>query len=250
MTLSKFDILGVKFNLINEKEVIELLLNYDYKNKNYICFPSTDTITLAEKNNTLQQILNNSFLTLIDGKFTELIARYKGKNAKVTSAFNILDTLLQSNLSHFFYGLSEEDIIILKAKLKEKYPEARILGFKSPPFLSLNEIKDNISVQSDFEFINSLKPDLIWLGISTPKQDYMAHYNLQNIDQGLFVCIGAVFLYMADLVNPGPSWVKKLGIKWLYRLIQEPKRLWKHTLLTSFDFIKLIIKETFKKKKS
>lgn len=245
MNLPKIEVLGIKFNYAPEKDITDFLMKYDYSNSNYICFPSTDTLALADKNSTLKTILNNTLLTLIDGKVTEVIARLKGKKAKVVSAYNLLDSLLQSNLSHYFYGLGEKDLEVFKSKINKKYPNANILGFKSPPFIGLEEIQNNKVINADFEEIKSLKPNIVWLGISTPKQDYIAYYNHNSLDKGLIICIGAVFLYMADLVNPGPKWVKNLGVKWLYRLAQEPRRLWKHTVTTTFDFFKLLVKRIF-----
>jgi len=240
----KKNILGVHFSPIGEGETISFLLKHNYNIKSYVCFPSTDTIALANNDEQLKHILNSALLTLPDGKVTEFLARIKRiKGIHTNSGLVILKALLKSDLSHFFYGLNEADLKIFKSKIIEMFPDAKILGFKSPPFVELHEIKNNKKIIKDINDIKTLGPDLVWIGISTPKQEYIANYYLPNLDKGVIVCVGAVFLYMAELIDPGPAWVKKLGIKWFYRLIQEPKRLWKHTLKFMFNFMLLLIKD-------
>jgi N-acetylglucosaminyldiphosphoundecaprenol N-acetyl-beta-D-mannosaminyltransferase len=242
--IERIDIFGTKFSNINIDEAFLLIKNYNFSIPNYICFPSTNTIAKAYKFKEFQSILNSGFLTIPDGKFTEIYARLKGFNKiRTISGYWLMDKLLQTNLSHFFYGADNYTLEELKKVILIKYPKANVLGYLSPPYLSLEEIYPNEIIIEQIKYINSLKPDLIWIGISTVKQDFLMSRYLKYLNHGLMLGVGAVFLYMAGIINKGPEWIKKLGLRWIIRLIQEPKRLWKSTVPSLLFFIKLATKE-------
>jgi N-acetylglucosaminyldiphosphoundecaprenol N-acetyl-beta-D-mannosaminyltransferase len=124
-----------------------------------------------------------------------------------------------------------------------------VLGYKSPPFVSAREIGSSSQVKADIEQINALKPDLVWIGISSPKQDYLMHHFYQHLDKSLMLGVGGVFLYFADESLRSPEWVKKMGLRWIYRLLKEPKRLWPKYFATikfltrnSPFFLRLLVK--------
>jgi N-acetylglucosaminyldiphosphoundecaprenol N-acetyl-beta-D-mannosaminyltransferase len=114
----------------------------------------------------------------------------------------------------------------LQKNLQVQYPNARILGFKSPPFVTTRDIAGNENIRADIEQINALKPDLVWIGISSPKQDYLMHHFHRHLDKSLMLGVGGVFLYFADGSLKSPEFIKKIGLRWAYRLSKEPARLW------------------------
>lgn len=117
MIPKKIDILGTHFSNTNLKEVVEFIKFKKFNEPNYVCFPSTNTIAKAHKDKKFQYILNNALLTIADGKFTQFYARmYGNKKIKSISGYWLMKELLQTNLSHFFYGCDDETL----AKLKKK----------------------------------------------------------------------------------------------------------------------------------
>lgn len=243
----RLDLYGLKFSNVNFKQTIDLIINYNFNNPDYICFPSTNIVAKVHKDEYLKTIFNSSFLTLADGKFTEYYFKLKGnKNIENISGFWLLRELLNTDLKHYFYGGSQNTLNKLKFKIEKDFPDAKVIGYSSPPFVKIEDIKDSEQIKNDILHINQLKPDLIWIGISNLKQDVLMHHFVKELDQGLMLGVGAVFLYMSGEVKKGPEWVKKLGLRWLIRVIQEPRKEWKKTVPSVLIFIKLFFLELLK----
>jgi N-acetylglucosaminyldiphosphoundecaprenol N-acetyl-beta-D-mannosaminyltransferase len=244
-TPERVDIFGTKFSAVDLDSATKFLTENAFDEPGYVCFPSTSSVSRAYKNRKFQQILNSSLLTLADGKFTEYYARMKGySGVKNVSGYWLMEKLLQTELTHYFYGCDDETLNKLKNKLSEKFPKAKILGFKAPPFVTAEEIKNNTQIAEDFFVINRLRPDLIWIGISGLKQDYLMHYFQNQLERGTMLGVGAVFLYHAGVVNKGPEILKRLALRWLYRLVQEPVRILKKNVAIPgmAHFLFLIVK--------
>jgi N-acetylglucosaminyldiphosphoundecaprenol N-acetyl-beta-D-mannosaminyltransferase len=161
-----------------------------------------------------------------DGKPSQIVGNLKGhKKVKTVSGFHLCNALLTTSLTHYFYGANKEVLMKIKNNLNSSFPNATILGFKEAPFVDENQIKNNLQIKKDIDHINSLKPDLIWIGLSSPKQDYLMHYFYHDFNKSLLLGVGGVFLYLSDEKMKSPEWVKKIGFRWLYRLAKEPARL-------------------------
>ena len=133
---------------------------------------------------------------------------------------------------HYFYGSTEETLKKLEESLKKDYPEVQIAGMYSPPFRPL-------SAEEDLEItkkINESHADFVWVGLGAPKQEcWMAEH--QGKINGFMVGVGAAFDYMAGNIERAPLWMQKMNLEWLYRLMQEPKRLFKRYFYTNTKFI-------------
>lgn len=245
MDINRFNVFGTQISRINLDKSYESLMNENVIGPGYLSFPSTGIVAKAYNDEVLRNILNNSLITFADGKITEFYTKLRGeKDIKNVSGFDLLGRLLDSEKSHFFYGLNDEQLKLLRIKIKADHPNSNVLGYKSPPFLSTKEIKDNTQIKNDIEEISQLKPNFIWIGISSPKQDYLMKNFVNKLDQGIMIGVGAVLLYKAGIVKKGPRWVKNIGMRWFVRLIQEPKSIWKKKdrLLGLGYFLYLIIK--------
>lgn len=237
----RFEVSGVKISDINLEKTIEYLKSYNFNNKGYICLPDLSVLTAAQKDTRLKEILNNSILTLPDGKPLELLGRIKGyKKVKTVSGYWLIKSLLDTEISHYFYGGTEETCKKLKDKLTELNPNSNIVGLSSPPFLNLEDIEGNPQMKQDIEEISKKDIDIIWIGISSPKQDYLMNYFHKELSHGIMIGVGGVFDYLAENKKISPEWVKKIGLRWLYRLAQEPKRLWKKYFLAFIGLFRLI----------
>lgn len=240
---TRFNIFGTHFSCLDLKGGFKIIVNHDFSKPGYVCFPSTNTIAEAFKDANLRDIYNTSFITFADGKFTEFYARLKGnKKLKNVSGFDLLNLLLQSNLTHFFYGLSPNQLFLLENTIRKEFPNARVLGYKSPPWINSGNVFPHPEIFKDIEYINELKPDLIWIGISYPKQEYLMKHYINYLKRGVMIGVGAVLLYRANIIKIGPRWIKNLGLRWLIRLIQEPKRLWRRMMPGIVNIIYLFIK--------
>lgn len=133
---------------------------------------------------------------------------------------------------HFFYGSKQEILELMEQKLNESYPGIQIVGMYSPPFRPLTEEEDASVIQ----MINESKPDFVWIGLGAPKQEKWMADHQGKID-GLMIGVGAGFDYYAGKLERAPEWMQMRNLEWLYRLIQDPKRLFIRYLRTNTNFI-------------
>jgi len=139
---------------------------------------------------------------------------------------------MDGSLSHFFYGSTEETISLLKENLEKKYPGMDIRGYYSPPFRELTAEEDEEIIR----MLNASGADLIWIGLGAPKQEkWMAAH--ENRLSGVMLGVGAGFNFFAGNIKRAPVWVRKIGMEWLYRLFQDPKRLFKRYFESNIKFI-------------
>jgi len=226
MNNKRFNFLGVNISVINPATAAQAVREYPFIRSSYVCFPDASVIKEANDDATLASILNTAYLTMPDGKPSQVVGRLQGhKTVSTVSGFHLCKEMLQSNLTHYFYGGSDEIIRAVQKTIESEYPQAKVLGYKSPPFIKTSDISTNEQIQKDIQAIEALKPNLIWIGISSPKQDYLMHHYHQQLSGSLMMGVGGVFLYLADGSLKSPEWVKKIGMRWAYRLLKEPKRL-------------------------
>lgn len=227
--------------------VTERIKNYPYNTSAHVAFPDASVLAMAQQDPQLKDILNKTWLTLPDGKPLEMVGRRFGfKKVRSISGYWLSRNLLQSELTHYFYGSTPEVLETMKRKFLEVFPDAKILGFKSPPFVDQNDLATDEQIIADLKEINSLSPHLLWVGLSSPKQDYLIHHHLHRLDATICLGIGGVFDYLSGRVEKSPEWVKKLGLRWLWRLLSEPKRLWRKYLqvfqFVAIPFVKAMIR--------
>jgi N-acetylglucosaminyldiphosphoundecaprenol N-acetyl-beta-D-mannosaminyltransferase len=225
--MEKFGFFGVYISATNLKDTITIINTYDFSQPDYVCFPDTYVVALSQNNEKLKNILNNARLTLPDGKPSVIFGKKQGhKNIDTVSGYWLCKALLDTSLSHYFLGSTDARLQRMMTRIGELYPRARIAGYSAPSFVTEHEALINTSLQEEFEMINNLKPDLIWIGISSPKQDYIMHNHLPLLKHGLMLGVGGVFDYLSEEVSKSPEWIKKIGLRWAWRLAKEPGRLW------------------------
>lgn len=135
-----------------------------------------------------------------------------------------------ADLTHYFLGASQECLNQLLIKLREKRPEIKIVGSRNGYFKSTDE--DAINAE-----INRLKPDLVWVGLGTPKQQDWIHRNKTKIKAGVLLAVGFAFDVNAGTKSDAPAWMGKCGVLWLYRFICEPRRLFKRYAVYNSVFL-------------
>ena len=146
---------------------------------------------------------------------------------------NICEAGVAQSVRHFFYGGGDGVAGTLKKNLEERIPGLNVVGTYTPPFRPLND-EENANL---IEMVKEFKPDIIWVGLSTPKQErFMAGY-LDRLDTTLMFGVGAAFDFHAGLVPQAPAWIQQSGLEWFYRLCKEPKRLWRRYLKNNPLFI-------------
>ena len=191
----------------------------------YMCVSNVHTTVTAFEDKEYCAVQNGGIMAIPDGGPLSTVAQKRGfKNMKRITGPSYMGEILkisvQRGYRHYFYGSTEETLEKLQKKLLDTYPGLQIAGMYSPPFRTLTEEEDKLAIEK----INQTKPDFVWVGLGAPKQErWMAEH--QGKLEGFMVGVGAGFDYFAGNIQRAPEWMQKNNLEWVYRLMQDPKRL-------------------------
>lgn len=232
------NIMGVSLAAINMKWLIDFTKKHIKElSGNYLCVSNVHTTVMSFENPSYCAVQNGGIMAIPDGGPLSSVGRKRGfSEMERTTGPDYLKEVLEISAKegyrHFFYGSTEETLEKLKTYLKENYSDVQIAGMYSPPFRALSKEEDQYIV----DVINESNADFIWVGLGAPKQEFwMAEH--QGLVQGFMVGVGAAFDYLAGNISRAPMWMQKANLEWLYRLMQEPKRLFKRYFYTNTKFI-------------
>jgi N-acetylglucosaminyldiphosphoundecaprenol N-acetyl-beta-D-mannosaminyltransferase len=212
--------------------------------RGYICVTGVHGIMEAQSDPELGRILNRSFLTTPDGMPTVWLGRLQGHPSmgRVYGPDYMLEMCrlsVERGYRHFLYGGNIGVARLLADNLRAQFAGIQIVGTYTPPFRNLNEAEEAELVA----MVSESKPDIFWVGLSTPKQErFMARY-IDRLDVKLMVGVGAAFDIHTGGIKDAPVWVKNSGLQWLHRLLQEPRRLWRRYLVNNPAFVVLTAKQ-------
>lgn len=232
------NIMGVDIAAIDMEWLLEYL-NRNVKNLSgdYICVSNVHTTVTAYENQEYCKVQNGGIMAIPDGGPLSSVGWKRGfKNMKRTTGPSLMGEIFKISAAegyrHYFYGSTDETLEKLYSVLTELYPGIQIAGMYSPPFRPMTEDEDRAIV----ERINETKPDFVWVGLGAPKQEkWMAAH--QGRVEGLMIGVGAGFDYHAGNIKRAPEWMQKSNLEWVYRLLQDPKRLFGRYWHTNTKFI-------------
>ncbi len=239
MMNQRINVLGVGISPIHMNSALEFLdSSLQKKDKGYVCVTGVHGIMEAQKDPEFKKILNRSLLNTPDGMPTVWVGKLQGFS-KVNRVYGpdlmlkVCEMSVLKNYTHFLYGGNPGVAEKLKTSLESRYPGIRVLGTFTPPFRNLNETEESqLTAQ-----VAQLKPDFFWVGLSTPKQEKFSARYLPQLEAKIFISVGAAFDIHTGRILDSPTWVKKTGLQWFHRLIQEPGRLWKRYLINNPKFL-------------
>lgn len=243
-------ILGVNIAITNMHDTINLIVEQiDELKGEFICLSNVHTTVMSQEDEEYRNIQNSAFLALPDGSPLALTQRLRGYHtAEQVAGPDLMPALWnateKTDIFHYFYGSTQETIEALEKKLKKDYPELKIAGMEAPPFRSLTEEEDEQAVKR----INDSGASILWVGLGAPKQEKWMYEHRGKI-KALMLGVGAGFDFHAGTVKRAPAWMRNHYLEWLYRLIQDPKRLWKRYVQTNAKFLLLSVKDAFVWKK-
>jgi N-acetylglucosaminyldiphosphoundecaprenol N-acetyl-beta-D-mannosaminyltransferase len=249
----KFAILGSNIDDLNSyREAYEVILNYlrTRNEPSYVTVNNVHTITEGLRDKKFKEIVNNSFLALPDGKPLSVIGKRKGIK-RVERIFGpaffekTLEWGVPENLKHFFFGSKQTTLDSLKKNVETRFPGIIITGSIAPPFRGFLTAEN----ERFLEEINYCEPDIVWVSLGAPKQEKWIYSNFKSLNKGLMIGIGAGFDYSAGNIKNAPEWMKNYSLEWIYRLKQEPARLWKRYLVSNSQFILFVTLELLGLKK-
>ena len=231
-------ILGVNIAVVNMDKLLDIITkNIDKLKGEYICVSNVHTTVMAYDNKDYLNVQNSSALSIPDGGPLSSVGRRRGHvEMKRTTGPDLLNEILKisvkNNYKHYFYGSTDETLDKLNKSIKEKYGDVNVVGMYSPPFRKLTSEEDDAIIK----MINDTKPDFVWVGLGAPKQENWMYEHKHKIN-ALMIGVGAAFDYLAGNIKRAPKWMQKLNLEWLYRLMQDPVRLFSRYLYTNFKFI-------------
>lgn len=242
MELTKCNIIGTDILVTNMEKTVALIEeNIEELRGKYICVGNVHTTVMAHDDAKYHEVQKNAAFVLPDGKPLSVYSRKHGfpEAERVTGPDLMLALFARRNgLRHYFYGSREETLELLREKMTAQYPHLEIAGMVSPPFRALNEAEDAAEVEK----INASGADIIWVGLGAPKQENWMYEHMDRVN-GVMIGVGAGFDYHAGNIRRAPMWMQKLSLEWLYRLFQDPKRLFKRYLVTNTRYLRLIHKK-------
>lgn len=233
------NVLGVGIDAIDMEQAVaacdELITR---ASRGYVCVTGVHGVMEAQIDAKLRSTLKGSFLTVPDGMPMVWVGRLQGhrKMRRVYGPDFMLEFCRHSvarGFRHFLYGGNDGVAEQLAVNLRRRFPGLEIVGTYTPPFRPLNA-QEELELE---QMVADCKPDVIWVGLSTPKQErFMAQY-LERLDTKIMVGVGAAFDIHTDRIKDAPMWMKSSGLQWLHRLLQEPQRLWKRYLVNNPIFL-------------
>lgn len=232
------NIMGVNIAAINMEWLLKYLdENIDHLHGDYICVSNVHTTVTSFEEPDYCAVQNGGIMAIPDGGPLSTVGRKRGyKNMKRTTGPSLMGEIFkitsEKGYRHFFYGSSQETLDLLEEKLNENYPGIQIAGMYSPPFRPLTDEEDVAIIK----MLNDAKADFVWIGLGAPKQENWMAAHQGKID-GLMIGVGAGFDYFAGNIERAPEWMQKWNLEWVYRLIQDPKRLFYRYWHTNTKFI-------------
>ena len=206
--------------------------------KGYICCANVHGVTEAQHIPELRRAYAESAMTVPDGMPLAWVGRWQGfrNMERVCGPDLMLEVFTRPEFNgktHYLYGGCELVAEELRDRLLDRNPQARIVGVRTPPFHDLTAAEEQELTQD----VAELKPDIVWVGISCPKQELLMARMLGKLDTKLMFGVGAAFDFHTGRIHDAAPWVKRAGLQWVHRLLQDPRRLWRRYLRNNPEFI-------------
>jgi N-acetylglucosaminyldiphosphoundecaprenol N-acetyl-beta-D-mannosaminyltransferase len=235
-------ILNTSISETSVEEVSEILTTCKYQ-KVAIC--NTNTVVRSYRDSILGEIINSFEIKTPDGfpiaKSSSIL--YKNNQKRVDGYNVFLSTIregLNKNTSHYFFGGTRNVLEKLIHRLEQDFPEINIVGSFSPPVGGFDELTEKKYI-SDMQ---NAEPDIVWVSLGFPKQEkFINDLQMKYSIESNLVGVGAVFEWVAGTKIKAPEFIANLGLEWILRLLQEPKRLFKRYFIDNFLFLYLISKQ-------
>ena len=244
-TAKRVDVLGVGISVTSMDDAVARITSWiENGERQYVCCTPVSGVMASQEDEVLPRIYEESGLTAPDGMPLVWAGRFAGAR-EISRVYGpdlmerVCALAAQRGWRSFLYGGEPGVPEELRDRLIERFPGLQVVGTYSPPFRPLTEGES----EEVTRLINESGAELVWVGISTPKQDvWMAEHAGRLDPPVVLVGVGAAFDIHSGRTKRPPRWMGPLGLYWLYRLLQEPRRLWRRYLIGNLSFIRAIIR--------
>jgi N-acetylglucosaminyldiphosphoundecaprenol N-acetyl-beta-D-mannosaminyltransferase len=243
---TRVNILGVGVSAIDMPMALETIEGWITRREpHYVCVTSVHGVMESHREESLRRIHNAAGLVTPDGMPLVWLSRLQGfSQVRRVYGPDLMLALCERSAAkgyrHYLYGGTNGIPEQLAAMLQQRYPGLRVAGTYSPPFRPLSHEEDEQVV----EMINEATPDIVWISLSTPKQERWMADHIERLTAPVLIGVGAAFDYHTGRKRQAPRWMQRSGLEWLFRLLMEPRRLWRRYLINNPSFVVLILLQT------
>jgi N-acetylglucosaminyldiphosphoundecaprenol N-acetyl-beta-D-mannosaminyltransferase len=233
------NVLDVNVSAIDLPRAVELADQWIAAGRpGYICMTGVHGVMEAKRDPELRAILNGAVLNAPDGMPMTWVGRMQGfREMDRVFGPEFMAALCRHSVErgyrNFLYGGKPGVAELLRANLERRFTGLQVVGTYTPPFGTLTEAQE----EGICGLIREARPHIVWVGLSTPKQERFMARSVDRLAAPLLVGVGAAFDFHAGLLSDSPHWVKRAGLQWAHRLLQDPRRLWRRYLRNNPAFL-------------
>ena len=244
----RMQILGITIDPLTMKETVDAVEQYVLKKHPlHLMGVNADKINQCYEDEKIKKIVNESGIINADGASVVLASKFLGapvpeRVAGIDLMQNLLELSNKKGYSVYFFGAKEVILQDMLKAFKQRYPDLDVVGYRNGYFSPEDEEK----IQED---IKDRKPDFVFVGITSPKKEYIIQSFMDNGINAVFMGVGGSFDVLSGHIKRAPLWMQKLNLEWLFRVANEPKRLFKRYFVGNVTFIKRVLDEKRKSKK-
>jgi N-acetylglucosaminyldiphosphoundecaprenol N-acetyl-beta-D-mannosaminyltransferase len=237
--IERVNILGIGVSAIGMSQALETIERWlEWREQHYVCVTGVHGVMESQRDEALRRIHNRAGLVTPDGVPLVWLSRLNGQHRveQVCGSDLMLACCERSvvrGYRHFFYGGGEGVAQRLADRLRSRYPGLAVAGTYAPPFRPLSAAEDEAIIRD----VNDASPDIVWVGLSTPKQERWMAAHVGRLRALVLIGVGAAFDFHAGLKKRAPRWMQRSGLEWAFRLGTEPRRLWRRYLRNNPAFI-------------
>ncbi|HEB77736.1 MAG TPA: glycosyltransferase [Methylothermaceae bacterium] len=237
--MDRINVLGVGVSAVSMEQALTRIDAWiARRHPNYICVTGVHGVMESQQDEDLRQIHNHAGMVVPDGMPLVWLGKLHG-HSHMTRVYGpdlmlaLCERSVERGYRHYLYGGAEGVPELLAERLRQRFPGIQIVGTYSPPFRPLTPEEDETIVQR----INQSHPDIVWVGLSTPKQERWMAAHVGRVSAPVLIGVGAAFDFHAGLKPQAPRWMQRSGLEWFFRLLTEPRRLWRRYLINNPKFV-------------
>lgn len=243
--IERTNVLGVGVSAIDMALALDTIERWIASGEqHHVCVTGVHGVMESQHDETLRRIHNTAGMVTPDGMPLVWLSRLNGRQ-RVDRVYGpdlmlaVCDVSVARGYRHYFYGGGEGVPELLAERLGQRFPGLHVAGTYSPPFRPLTKEEDDDLV----ERINAAAPDIVWVGLSTPKQERWMYDHLGKLNAPVLIGVGAAFDFHAGLKRQAPRWMQRSGLEWFFRLITEPRRLGRRYLINNPAFVWRVMRQ-------
>jgi N-acetylglucosaminyldiphosphoundecaprenol N-acetyl-beta-D-mannosaminyltransferase len=243
--LERTAVLGVGVSAVNLRSAVDPVMGWiDRRERHYVTLTGVHGVIEAQDDPSFKRTLNGAGLTLPDGMPLVWLSWLAGRS-DVTRVYGpdftlaLSEAMARARKSAFYYGGAPGVADLLAGTLASRFPGLVTAGTYCPPFRALTAAEEKEVAAR----IGESSADVVWVGLSTPKQERWMRQMRDRLDVPVLIGVGAAFDFLSGRVRQAPRWMQRSGLEWLYRISQEPRRLWRRYLRNNPRFVYLVARE-------